>query len=77
MRRAGRLSRRLHSYCEQHAIPVLDCERGQRKHEIAAPYIPQDANAVGLFLVLVDRASAPTWQVEQTQDGRIKNLARQ
>lgn len=76
MRMAGRLRRRLQGYCAQHGIPLLECERQQRKHEVAAGYLPQDTNYRGLFLVLVDRASAPLWHVEKTQDGRIKNLVR-
>lgn len=76
MRLAGRFSRRLRSYCEKQGIPVIDCKRGARKHEIARPYLPQDPEFSGLFLVLVGRASAPTWHVEQTKDGRIRNLER-
>ena len=76
MRMAGRFRRRLQGYCAKHGIPMLECERKQRKHEVAEAYLPQDANQQGLFLVLVDRASAPTWHVEKTQDGRIRNLVR-
>ena len=76
MRLAGRFSRRLRSYCEKQGIPVIDCKQGARKHEIARPYLPQESEFTGLFLVLVARASAPTWHVEQTKDGRIRNLER-
>jgi hypothetical protein len=76
MRLAGRFSRRLRSYCEKQGIPVIDCKQGARKHEIARPYLPEDPAFTGLFLVLVARASAPTWHVEQTKDGRIRNLER-
>ena len=41
MRMAGRFSRRLRSYCEKQGIPVIDCRQGERKHEIARPYLPQ------------------------------------
>ena len=76
MRMAGRFARRLRGYCEKQGIPVIDCQRGARKHEIARPYLPEDPAFTGLFLVLVARASAPTWHVEQTKDGRIRNLER-
>jgi hypothetical protein len=76
MRMAGRFSRRLRSYCEKHGIPVIDCRQGERKHAIAHPYLPQKPEPTGLFLVLVARASAFTWHVEQTKDGRIRNLER-
>jgi hypothetical protein len=35
---AGRFSRRLHAFAKAHGIPVIDCERGERKHEIAEEY---------------------------------------
>jgi len=76
MRMAGRFSRRLRSYCEKQGIPVIDCRQGERKHAIARPYLPQKPEPTGLFLVLVARASASTWHVEQTKDGRIRNLER-
>lgn len=76
MRMAGRLSRRLRSYCEKVGIPVIECERGERKDVIAAKHKPRDGDEHGLFLVLVGRASAATWNVEKTKDGRIKNLSR-
>jgi hypothetical protein len=76
MRMAGRFSRRLRAYCEKHGIPVIDCRQGERKHAIARPYLPQTSEQTGLFLVLVARASAFTWHVEQTKDGRIRNLER-
>jgi hypothetical protein len=76
MRMAGRFSRRLRGYCVQQGIPVIDCKQGVRKQEIARPYLPEDPEFTGLFLVLVARASASTWHVEQTKDGRIRNLER-
>lgn len=76
MRMAGHFGRCVRGYCKKHAIPVIECERKRRKQEVAAEYLPQDANQLGLFVVLVDRASAPLWHVEKTADGRIKNLQR-
>jgi hypothetical protein len=76
MRMAGRFSRRLRAYAKKEGIPVVDCGPGERKHQIAHQYMPQDPEVKGLFLVLVARASAPTWHVEKTKDGRIQNLVR-
>lgn len=76
MRMAGRFSRRIRAYGQQHGIPVIDCKQGTRKHQIAQEYLPQDPGFKGLFLILVARASAPAWHVQKTKDGRIQNLAR-
>jgi hypothetical protein len=76
IRMAGRFSRRLRAYAKKEGIPVVDCGPGERKHQIAHQYLPQDPEVKGLFLVLVARASAPTWHVEKTKDGRIQNLVR-
>ncbi len=76
MRMAGRFSRRLRAYGKKHGIPVLDCQRGERKHEKAQPYMPEDPEFTGLFLVLVGRASAPAWHVQKTHAGKIQALVR-
>lgn len=76
MRLAGRFSRRLRSYAQKHGIAVIDCPRGERKHQIAQGYLPTDPAFVGLFLVLVARASAPAWHVQKSAAGRIQNLVR-
>jgi hypothetical protein len=76
MRMAGRFSRRVRAYGQKHGIPVIDCKKGVRKHQIAQEYLPQNPEFKGLFLVLVARASAPAWHVQKTKNGRIQNLAR-
>jgi len=76
MRLAGRFSRRLRAYAQKHHIPVIECQRGERKHQIAQPYRPADPHFSGLFVILVGRASAPTWHVQKSKDGRIQNLVR-
>ncbi len=76
MRLAGRFSRRLRAYAKKAGIPVIDCKPGQRKAEIAQKYLPQEPDFVGLFAVLVGRASAPVWHIQQTKDERIQNIAR-
>jgi hypothetical protein len=42
---------------------VIDCSRGERKHEIAEGYLAKTTVTQGLFLVLVGRAPAPVWDV--------------
>jgi hypothetical protein len=76
MRMAGRFSRRVRAYGKKHGIPVIDCKKGVRKHQIAQEYLPQGSKFKGLFLVLVARASAPAWHVQKTKAGRIQTLAR-
>ena len=63
MRLAGRFSRRLRGYAKAHSIPVLDCPRGERKHDIAEDYLAQTKVTRGLFLILVGRAQARVWDV--------------
>lgn len=74
MRMAGRFSRRVRGFANAHDIPVIDCRRGERKHEIAEEYLATHSVESGLFLVLVARAVAPVWEVERTTRGAIRNL---
>ena len=74
MRMAGRFSRRLRAYASDHGIPVIDCDRGERKHEIAEEHIPDDQNFVGLFLILVNRSPGPVWDIQQSKTGKIAIL---
>ena len=76
MRMAGRFGRRLRAYAKKHDIPVIQCERGQRKHQLVPQYLPADPAFVGLFLVLVGRASALVWDVQRSKQGVIQNLRR-
>lgn len=76
VRMAGRFSRRVKAYAEKHEIPVVYCQPEDRKHELAEQYIPQDQDFVGLFLVIISRASGLVWDVRQTDDGRIHSLTK-
>ena len=69
MRLAGRFSRRLRAYAQDHQIPVINCDAGIRKHEIAEQYLAEHPQAQGLFMVLVARAQAPIWQVKRGANG--------
>jgi DNA-binding transcriptional ArsR family regulator len=74
MRMAGRFSRRVHGFARAHAIPIIDCGRGERKHRIAEEYLATHAVKRGLFLILVGRAMAPVWEVQRSASGVIQNL---
>jgi hypothetical protein len=63
MRLAGRFSRRVRGYAKAHNIPVIDCSRGERKHEIGEEYLTRTPVTQGLFLILVGRAPAPVWDI--------------
>src|SRR6266542_2847122 len=72
MRMAGRFSRRVRGFARAHGIPVIDCRRGERKHEIAEEYLATHVVRRGLFLILVARAIAPVWDVQHWSGGRVR-----
>ncbi len=63
MRLAGRFGRRLRAFAKARNIPVVDCKRGERKHEIAEAYLSRHTGKPGLFLILVSKAQAPVWEI--------------
>jgi len=71
MRMAGRFSRRVRGWAQKENIPVFDCAAGERKHEVAESYLPTDHKCTGIFLVLVNRAPAPVWDVYRYGNGGI------
>ena len=75
MRMAGRVSRRVRAYAQAAQIPLIDCGSGERKDELAQPYLPADPTFVGVFLILVGRAPAPVWDVKLSTQGKIRELA--
>jgi hypothetical protein len=75
MRIPGRLSRRVRAWGKSNNIAVIDCEAGERKHEIAEEMMPSDPAFRGVFLVLVNRAPSPVWDVIRGKNG-IVNIAR-
>ena len=68
---AGTFSRRLSAYCAKHSIPLIEAQAGERKHELAEPYLPADPKFCGLFLVLTGNAPAPVWEVKRNAQDRI------
>ncbi len=74
MRLAGRFARRVHGFGKAKGIPVIDCERGQRKHLIAEEYLATHDVHRGVFLILVAKAVAPQWKVTRSKSGVLVNL---
>jgi hypothetical protein len=76
MRLAGRFSRRVHGFAKAHKLPLEECQRGERKHELAEQYLATHPAAQGLFMILVSRAVAPVWEVKRSAtSGALQNLA--
>jgi len=71
MRYAGRFARRLRAYAKKQNIPLLECGRGERKHEVAEPYVPTDPDYRGVFCILYGRAPAPVFEVQRYGQGGI------
>lgn len=71
MRFAGRFSRRIRAYTKHNKIPLIECKRGERKHEIAEKYLPSDPNFVGVFCILYGRAPAVVRNVARYGKGGI------
>ena len=76
MRMAGRFARRVRASAAAHGIPVIDCKRGERKHQIAEEYLATHPVDRGVFLILVARAIAPVWEVTRSSRGVLCNLAK-
>ena len=76
MRMAGRFSRRVRGWAAANGVPVINCKSGERKHLIAGEYLAAHPGlGPGVFLVLVARAPATTWDVQRSKTV-IRNLAK-
>jgi len=73
-RLAGRFGRRIRAFAKAKGIPLIDCERGERKHLIAEEYLATHDVGRGVFLILVARAVTPTWKVTRSKSGVLVNL---
>ncbi len=71
IRMAGRFSRCVRGWARKENIPVIDCVAGERKHNLAEEYLPTDPQRTGIFLILVNRASASIWDVQRFGKGGI------
>jgi hypothetical protein len=73
MRFAGRFSRRIHAYAKKQGIPLVHCQRGDRKYELAEEHIPKDPASRGIFCILAALAPMPVFQVHRSNKG-ITNI---
>ncbi|MEJ2622963.1 MAG: hypothetical protein P8163_22870 [Candidatus Thiodiazotropha sp.] len=71
---AGTFSRRLRAFCDKNAIPLIEARAGQRKHQLAEPYLPVDPKFRGLFLIITGNAAAPVWEVLHNAQGQITQI---
>jgi hypothetical protein len=71
IRMAGRFSRCVRGWAKKENIPVIDCAAGERKHNLAEEHLPTDRKRTGIFLILVNRAPAPIWDVNRYGKGGI------
>lgn len=77
LRLAARFSRSARAWAREHGVPVIFCGKGEKKHQIAERYLPQDPDYRGVFLVLVSREPGPVWEVGTFPSGAIDLRARQ
>ena len=75
MRMAGRFSRRVRAWAGAQGVPVIDCKRGERKHQIAEGYLAEHTVGTGVFLILVARCAATVWDVHRSPEV-IGNIAK-
>jgi len=75
MRMAGRFARRVRGWAKANGVPVIDCARGERKHQIAEEYLSAHGPRPGVFLILVARAPATVYEVRRSAQGVIYELA--
>lgn len=74
MRMAGRFSRRIKAFTDKEGIPLIYCKTKDRKHIVAEEYIPKDKNFCGIFLILVSLNTGHIWEVNKTENGKIRYL---
>ena len=77
LRLAARFSRSARAWAREHAVPVIFCRKGIRKHELAEQYLPKDPHFRGVFLLLVSKEPGPVWEVGAFPSGAIDLRPRQ
>jgi len=71
LRMAGRFARRVRGWAKKHSVPVVYCQSGDRKSQIAQQYRPSDPSFTGVFAVLVNRVPTPIWTVLRLPRGGL------
>lgn len=49
MRMAGRFAKRVRAYAQAHEIPVVECDKDDRKHELVEAHLPKTKAHKGCF----------------------------
>ena len=75
MRMAGRFSRRVRAWVGAQGVPVIECKRGERKHQLAEDYLAERTVGAGVFLILVAWCAATVWEVHRFTEV-IGNIAK-
>ena len=47
---------------------MIECKRGERKHQIAEDYLAEHTVGTGVFLILVGRCAATVWDVHRSAE---------
>lgn len=68
MRMAGRFSRRVRAWAGARGVPVIDCKRGERKHQLAEEYLAGHPVGTGVFLILVARCATTVWDMHRSRE---------
>lgn len=76
---AGDFARRIYGWARKSGVPVLESSKGERKDELAFPYVlkAEEAQRPGVFLVVSGLAPAPVWRVKRNPSGAISNIHRE
>jgi len=65
MRFAGHFSRRVKTFAAKNNIPLVFCDRDDRKDELIKEHLPRSADYTGLFCIFVNRANASVLQAHR------------
>lgn len=76
IRMAARFARRVRAWANAAQVPLINCDRGVRKHDIAEEYLAGHTVPEGVFMVLVSRGPAPIWQVSVSANGARRHLSK-
>lgn len=76
MRLAGRFARRVRAWANQRGVPLIFSPSRTRNEDISEAHLPTDPAFRGVFLIVVSRGPGSIWEVQQTADGRIRNIQR-
>jgi hypothetical protein len=63
-------------WAKANGVPVIDCARGVRKHQIAEEHLSAHGPKPGVFLILVARAPATVYEVRRSAQGVIYELVK-